>query len=117
MDIMIDVLTQNFETIKDKFVGKREKTINNRSEDIEDILMDKVLWLLENEREHTSENELEYINKRLRTRLEPTRNKNLNCVPYMDNFENLLIDDNQQNRDYYYKLQLLLIHYRPDAVH
>ena len=112
---MISVLVANFEKIHSKFIGKKELKINSRSEDMEDIFQDKLLWLLENEFNHnssTDEDEVKYINMRLRSKLPIMKNKNLSCVEFNSNFENLPEDSSFKNDEKYFdKLEVLLLTY------
>ena len=114
---LVEVLGKNFETIKDKFIGRQDiKVIKNHSETIEDRFQNQVMFLLENLGDHSSNSEieeLEFINKKLHSKLQPTQNKDVQKVEYLDNYENLIIDNYSQNEEYFEKLQLLLVHYKP----
>ena len=114
---LVTVLEKNFEIIKKKFIGKQDRhEIKNNSETIEDRFQNQVLFLLENLQDHYSNSEieeLEFINKKLHSKLQPTQNKDVEKVEYLDNYENLIIDNYSQNEEYFEKLQLLLVHYQP----
>ena len=113
---LVDILAKNFETIKDKFIGKTDKhKIDKNSETSEDIFQDKILDMLENYPDHYSNSEseeLKFIQKLLKKNIS-SKNIQRKTVEYNDNYENLVIDDYTNDAEYNEKLELLLIQYRP----
>jgi len=116
---LIDILTTDYDLIKKIFIGKQPiMVIKNNSETIEDSFQNQVLYLLENEFDHYSEDfqtELEYINKRLHSKLQPKLNRQVQTIEYCDNYSNIYDENlNEKDEEYYKKLQLLLINYQPE---
>ena len=115
---LIDVLATDYDLIRKKFCGSKDKqVINSNSSSIEDIFHEKLINILENYEEYTGETYeevLQFIFKTLRTKIK-CQHKQPSIVAYSENYENLVIDEPSQDIEYYEKLQLLLINYRPNS--
>jgi hypothetical protein len=114
-----DIKSIDYESIRLKFIDKQDKkVIKNNSETIEDLFQNQILFLLEDYSDYSSENYdeiIEFVTKKIRTRLQPPQNKQVKTVEYNDNYENQLIDDDYSvDEEYFDKLKLLLIHYKPE---
>jgi hypothetical protein len=116
---LIDILTTDYDLIKKIYIGKQPiMVIKNNSETIEDRFQDQILYIVENYYDHYNNDynkELDFINHLLRTKLQPKQYKQVQTIEYCDNYDNLVIDNYTDSyKEYYDKLQLLLIHYQPE---
>jgi len=114
---LINIISSDYDLIKKTFCGKTDKEIiNTGAEGIEDIFHDKLLGIIQNYPNHHSfefQSEFNFIIKTLR--IKASQKRQIATIEYNDCFENRAPDEPEP--DYSEKLQLLLIHYNPNALH
>lgn len=113
---LYDVISSEFALIKKKSIGKQNlRVIKSNSCNAEDAFQDNILFLLENFGDHSSsishDDELCFIQSKLREK-HPRQHKQVVGVEYFDNHDNTFVADNN-DKGYFDKLQLLLVHYQP----
>jgi hypothetical protein len=111
---LLDIISNDYDLLKKSFCGKTDtKVINSNAETIDDIFQNRLLFLLEDYNDFglDYQAEFDYVLMALRT-YKPCQPRQIRTVEYNDNHDPYL---NEAEKDYSDKLQLLLIHYNPNA--